>query len=333
MCAPEVLPITVVLATRNRAASAARAAASILRSSYSEYRLCIIDQSDDASTRVALASIADHPRVTIIAAPARGLSAARNLGIAQSHTPLIAFTDDDCEPGPQWLNAIADAFAADPAIGVVFGTVNAPVYDRSTGFIPAYRVPVAFTAQSIKQKSSIEGFGANMAVRRTIWQALGGFDELMGVGSLFCAGEDTDFAIRALIAGHKVHESPVAVVTHFGFRRWDESRLTIGGYMVGLGAANAKMLRLGGRRAWKPIADLAWRWFAARPVADLNHVPPRLHRLFAFAHGAWKGMLKPLDRETGCFTNPAELSQHGSSGHAVRREKKKPPMGCARGKR
>jgi hypothetical protein len=165
-------------------------------------------------------------------------------------------------------------------------------------------VPVAFTAASLAHKSSIEGFGANMAIRRTTWLALGGFDESMGAGSHFCAGEDTDFAIRALICGHKVHESPWPVVTHYGFRRWDEARATIAGYMVGLGAANAKMLRLGGVRACRPIARLAWRWLTAGPVADLNHVPPRIQRLVAFVRGASKGLLKRLDRKTGCFSPP-----------------------------
>jgi glycosyltransferase involved in cell wall biosynthesis len=303
-----ITPITVILATRNRPALAPRAAASILRSPYPAFHLRIIDQSDDASTRLALQSIADDPRVTIVAAPPRGLAASRNLGVAQSDTPLIAFTDDDCEAAPHWLPAIADAFAADPGIGLMFGTVNAPQYDRGRGFIPAYRVAVAVTAHSLRQKSSIEGFGANMALRRTIWQDLGGFDELMGAGSRFRAGEDTDFTIRALIAGHKVHECPVAVVTHFGFRRWDEAGGTIAGYMIGLGAAHAKMLRLGGLHAWQPVAELAWRWLAARPVADLNHLPPRFARLIGFVQGVWKGLLSPLDCRTGHFGTSARTS-------------------------
>jgi hypothetical protein len=300
-CAPQAVPITVVLATRNRAAAAPRAAAAIMRSAYPDFRLCIVDQSDDAATRIALARIARDPRITLVTASARGLAAARNQGIRHSHTPLVAFTDDDCVATPQWLAAIADAFALDPAIGVIFGTVAAPAYDRARGFIPAYGVARAFTAHSVAQKSLIEGFGASMAVRRTTWETLGGFDELMGAGSALCAGEDTDFAIRALIAGYKVHETPAAVVTHFGFRAWGEAHATIAGYMTGLGAANAKMLRLGGIRAWPPVAQLAWRWMAGHPVADLNHVPPRFRRLLPFLRGAWRGLHAPLDRRTGRF--------------------------------
>ena len=299
---PPVVPITVVLATRNRAATAARAAASILRSRYPDFRLCIVDQSSDGSTRAAMADIVRDPRVTFVAAVPTGVAAARNLGIAHSDTPLLACTDDDCEATPEWLDRIAATFAADPAIGIVFGTVNAPTYDRTTGFIPAYRVPRTFTAHSIAQKASIEGFGANMAMRRSVWQVLGGFDEAMGVGSTFCAGEETDLAIRALVAGHKVHEAPEPAVTHFGFRRWDEAHLTIAGYMFGLGAANAKMLRLAGWRAWRPLTSLAWRWLATGPVADLNHVPPRLQRLRPFLRGAWLGLRTPLDRATGRFS-------------------------------
>jgi GT2 family glycosyltransferase len=298
---PRVVPITVVLATRNRAAAAARASGSILRSRYPDFCLRIVDQSDDGSTRAALADAARDPRVTIVTAPPRGVAAARNLGIAQSDTPIVACTDDDCEAPPEWLDAIAATFAADPTIAIVFGTVNAPAYDRTRGFIPAYRAPRACTAHSIAQKASVEGLGANMAMRRSAWQALGGFDETMGVGSTFRAGEETDLAIRALIAGHRVHEAPEVAVVHFGFRRWDEARRTVAGYMFGLGAANAKMLRLAGWRACNPLARLAWRWLAAGPVADLNHVPPRLQRLRPFVRGAWLGLRTPLDRATGHF--------------------------------
>jgi hypothetical protein len=69
--------------------------------------------------------------------------------------------------------------------------------------------------------------------------------------------------------------------------------------MYGLGAANAKMLRLGGVRALVPIGQLAWRWLVGSPVVDLNHRPPHLVRLRAFLRGAWFGMRTPLDRDTG----------------------------------
>ena len=295
------VPITVVLATRNRPGGAARAAQSILASDYPSYAVIIVDQSDDASTRAALRGVSDDPRITVIETPPQGLAAARNLGVAQCRTPLVAFTDDDCVAAPGWLAGFADAFAADPAVGIVFGSVVATAYDRGAGFIPAYLVVRARTARSLAGKPTVEGIGACMAVRRTTWETLGGFDESLGAGSALCAGEDTDFAVRTLIAGGSVHETPAASVTHLGFRRWDEGPATIAGYMIGLGAVHAKMLRLAGLGALGPLTALAWRWLARGPVVDLNHRPPRVARLAAFLRGAWSGWRKPLDRHRGHF--------------------------------
>ena len=74
--------------------------------------------------------------------------------------------------------------------------------------------------------------------------------------------------------------------------------------MLGLGAANAKMLRLGGFAALKPIGDLAWRWLAGEPIVDLNHHPPRMRRLWAFLSGAWLAWREPLNRSSGRFLRP-----------------------------
>jgi hypothetical protein len=68
------------------------------------------------------------------------------------------------------------------------------------------------------------------------------------------------------------------------------------------------MLRLGGLNAWQPMAKLAWRWLAARPVADLNHVPPRFLRLIAFVQGVFRGLLNPLNVTTGHFDPRAQTA-------------------------
>jgi GT2 family glycosyltransferase len=322
------VPIAVVLATRNRASGALRAARSILVCDHPSFTLCIVDQSDDAATRSALAELAADPRVEVIATAPRGLSAARNLGVARSRAPLIAFTDDDCTAEPGWLAALAAAFARDPDVGLVFGQVVAAPYDRGSGFITAYGVARPQTVRSLGRKSRVEGIGACMAVRRTAWDALGGFDESLGVGTALCAGEDTDFAVRVLIAGGSVHETPAARVVHHGFRSWDEGRATIAGYMIGLGAVHVKMLRLARLRAAQPMSALAWRWLTRGPVVDLNHRPPRLRRLSAFLRGAWRGWRLPLDRRSGHFRAPSARAEEAQP---IDRNPRAPGSGPASG--
>jgi hypothetical protein len=230
-----------------------------------------------------------------------GIAVARNLGVAASTAPFIAFTDDDCEVDADWLNAVAAPFLQEARIGVVLGSVIAAPYDRAAGFTPAYQVPRPFVARSIVSKARIEGIGACMAVSRSAWEALHGFDEQLGTGGLLRAGEETDLVMRALVRGVWVSETPEARVTHSGFRTWDEGRPLIEGYMQGLGAANAKMLRLGGARALVPLSALAWRWLIGGPAIDLNHRPPHLVRLRSFLRGVIEGLRLSIDPRTGHF--------------------------------
>ena len=124
--------------------------------------------------------------------------------------------------------------------------------------------------RNIREKARVEGVGACMAIRRSLLNALGGFDEELGAGAQLYSAEDTDIAVRALLAGFYVCETPDAAVYHYGFRSWDVRDRVVHGYMVGLGAASVKMLRLGKRQAIRPIAALAWRWLAKHPVVDLK---------------------------------------------------------------
>ncbi|MBK9242117.1 MAG: glycosyltransferase [Acidobacteria bacterium] len=295
--------IAVVIATRGRPADAARAVRCLLQTpGVSE--VCVIDQSDDGATLQSLADIAPDPRMSVTHCPPDGLGAARNRGMRRCTAPLVAFTDDDCDPDPGWAVAAASAFESDPRIGLVFGAVQALPYDRSAGFIPAYPSPRAYTGRDVRDKPRIEGMGACMAVRRSVWERLGGFDETFGAGGFFRSGEDTDFAIRTLAFGYWVAETPDAIVIHRGFRTWQQGTTLVESYMFGLGAANAKLLRLRGWKALAPIAALGRRWLTGHPVVDLNHLPPRLLRLRAFLRGAWTAMRMPIDPATGLFVAP-----------------------------
>jgi glycosyltransferase involved in cell wall biosynthesis len=284
----------VILATRNRPEGAVRAARSILASAV-PLELIVIDQSDDSLTIEGLASFASDCRLSVVKSTEIGLARARNMGWRRTSAELLAFTDDDCEACPGWLEGLATALAYDERIGVVFGAVRAPDYDRSKGFVMAYAPPQFHIAREIREKAYVEGVGACMAVRRSMLVALGGFDEELGSGARLCSAEDTDIGVRALLAGFYVCETPDAAVSHHGFRNWDVGARVIHGYMVGLGATNAKMLRLGKLQAIRPIVALAWRWLAKNPVVDLNHRPPRMARLRAFLFGFRAGLSMSLD--------------------------------------
>lgn len=125
----------------------------------------------------------------------RGVSAKRNAGWRAASSELVAFTDDDCEPVPGWLDACADV-AADADL--VAGPVRPHPEDTATGL----------WARTVTAEQP--GFypGCNLVVRRELLERVGGFDEGLH------GGEDTDLAWRVREAGGRAAWAQDGVVWH-----------------------------------------------------------------------------------------------------------------------
>lgn len=300
-------PIGVVLATRDRGALPAAALRSIHVAGDPPSEVVVIDQSRDDRTAAALAPFLDDPRVTLIRSRSVGLSRARNEGIAACRSELLAMTDDDCEVLPGWLAALAGVFASEDRIGVVFGSVRSAADEDREGFVPVYTVSALRVDRGRDPRRQIDGIGACMAIRRRTWAEIGGFDEMLGAGARFPAGDEGDFAVRALAAGWAVAETPDAAVIHRGFRPWPEARDLVGAYARGTGAMMAKHVRRRTGGATRLLTRMAWSWVrgGTHEAARLDGAPHRRMRLQAFARGFAEGLRLPIDPETCRYRLPS----------------------------
>src|SRR3954462_4455264 len=82
--------------------------------------LVVSRRGDDATQEV----VTEHPaplatKLVLVDTP--GLVAAPNAGLEQAHGDVIAFTDDDARPHPDWLERIEQAFLADASLGGIGG--------------------------------------------------------------------------------------------------------------------------------------------------------------------------------------------------------------------
>jgi glycosyltransferase involved in cell wall biosynthesis len=235
--------LSVVVPTRNRPDHVGPCVASILANPGS-FELVLIDQSDTDATELAMQPYLRDPRFRIVRTTTRGASNARNLGVSGSSRPLIAFTDDDCRVAADWLRQVAKIFATDPAADIVYGRVTIPKHLQGKGFAADFEPRRREYHGEFPAVDVPWGIGANMSVRRSLFERIGGFDVLLGPGAPFNASEEFDLMIRALASGSKVVNAAEVQVEHFGVREGDDASNLMRGYGVSVGATLAKHVRL-----------------------------------------------------------------------------------------
>ena len=212
------------------------------RSTRTPDRLLVVDS---ASVSPVVGEVARDAGADLVRCEIPGLGRARNAGLAHVREDLVAFTDDDCLPEPQWLERIVQAFSDLSEPGFITGQVRADVLPtgRATltlGLTDEVESRVLGTGDDPR----LFGHGANMAWRRRDLERIGGFDEAMGVGSILRAGEDVDAWWRATAAGVTGLYVPNVLVFH---RQWRSRRAALRsyyGYGVGLGAVTLKRARV-----------------------------------------------------------------------------------------
>lgn len=296
--------VTVVLCTRNRGPSFAATLDSLLAMEPPADAILVIDQSDDPHSRDAMAALCDvgTARVRYTRQDAVGLARARNLGLAESPTDLVAFTDDDCTVPVDFVDTLRSAATRWPTAGLLFGSVRAGPHDERAGLIPCTGRDAPFVAHRVAQQAELGAMGACMVLRRSALPAAHGFDPCLGAGSAFHAAEDTDLILRALELGIAVVETPSMHVVHHGFRSWDDVRVLADHYLFGTAAVYAKHMRRHPLDMSVLLARVAVRWWrgTSRVTYFAAH-SPRGPRLAAFVRGFARGWRTRIDRRTGHF--------------------------------
>jgi GT2 family glycosyltransferase len=305
-------PISVVISTRNRGASIIAPVKSILSNNYPDFEVVVLDQSETGLTREALQPFMANPNFNYIHSSSRGLGIGHNLAVKQARNELIAITDDDCEVPPDWLERLAEAFSSDSRIGLVFGNVLASEYDILTGYIPVFErnQPRLLTSINDDLYQGL-GIGACLGIKRSAWQSVEGFDEMLGPGSPFGSLEDRDMGIRLLLAGYYVYQTPTFSVIHSGFRNNEQLPVLAFQDWFGFGSCYAKYLKCG----FFNLTDyfLIKMWFHRALLPSLRKLI-KYHRIgsitpiFSFWVGFFISLLTPLDRTNSKFMNKKSIA-------------------------
>lgn len=110
------MKIDIIIPTFNRSQWISRAVDSVLNQSYQDFSLYVIDDGSTDETQKILEVYASNPKITLIKQSNKGVSAARNLGVRNSHNEWISFLDSDDEWLPHKLAAQIEYLNRHPQI-------------------------------------------------------------------------------------------------------------------------------------------------------------------------------------------------------------------------
>ena len=237
--------ISLVICTRDRPRDLDRCLASLPFQHRQPDQVVVVD---NASRTNGTRQVTERHGVIYLREDRPGLDIARNRGAAVSSGDIVAYTDDDTVLHPSWLRRIENAFDAKEiwaVTGLAFPAeleteaqcLFEKVWSFGRGFQRRDFGPL-FYSDTRKQASPAWeiGAGANMAVRREVFDKIGGFDERLDVGAAGGSG-DSEFWNRILHAGGVCRYEPGAVIYHFHRRTLEGLRAQIRAYMRGHVAA------------------------------------------------------------------------------------------------
>jgi GT2 family glycosyltransferase len=238
------LPLSsLIICSRNRPKLLLDTVESILRGNWVPTELVIVDQSTESHPDLSGMKTERPCVIRYIHSRTVGVGVGRNIGISSSRHDILVFIDDDMFVAPDWLNNLLPAIIKAGPHGVVTGQVRSVDSEVPGGIAPSTKDD---TEQAVYQGRIGKDvlFTGNMGTYRSIFNAIGAFDERLGPGTAFPAAEDNDFGFRLLESGYCICYVPEAILYHRAWRSKRENLSLEWGYGVGRGAYYAKHMSL-----------------------------------------------------------------------------------------
>ncbi len=237
---------------------------------YRHFEIVLVDDgSKDDTQQIVATWLADRhatagPEFVSVIQSNMGLSYARNAGAHAATGAVLAYTDSDCMPDPDWLYYLVGTLLSGDFAGVGGPNISPPAVNWIQAAVaaapggPSHVLLTDVIAEHIP--------GCNMAFHRWAFDSVGGFDP-----EYRKAGDDVDFCWRLQSLGGVIAFSPSAIVWHYrrftlhAFRKQQE----------GYGEAEA-MLRFKHLIFFGPTGQAKWKgqiygaprftWLLNRPI-------------------------------------------------------------------
>jgi GT2 family glycosyltransferase len=225
------LKLSVLIPTWRRPESLARGLQALCVQDRLPDQLVLVIRDEDEATRALLSKLTLPFPVEVVAPPKSGVVAALNAGFDRADGDVVAITDDDTEPLPDWLTRIEAHFEADPKLGALGGR------DRIVGTDSAGDGDEQLVVGSVRWFGRVTGNhhlgagparrvdivkGADMAVRGAAIENKRLDTALLGSGAEHHWEIDLSLAIEA--AGWSLVYDPAVEVLHHEAERFGGQR-------------------------------------------------------------------------------------------------------------
>ena len=200
-----------------------------------QWEVIVVDNNSKDHTRKLVGEAQrEWPLLRYEFEQAQGLSHARNKGIAVAQGDVLLFTDDDVVPEPDWMEVTLNGLEktnADACGGYIAPIWETPppawLTERFYGFLA---IRTDHTDDYPITSATQAPFGANMAIKKSVFDQVGLFDTSRGrKGNVLASGEDGELFERILAADFKAiflgqsrvhHKVESFRLTKRYFRRW-----------------------------------------------------------------------------------------------------------------
>ncbi|WP_013334394.1 glycosyltransferase [Gloeothece verrucosa] len=263
---------TVAVCTRDRPEDIKRCLEALMNLPDDGQETIVIDNcpSTDITQKIVLEN---YPKVKYIREDRPGSSAARNRALKEAKHDIVAFTDDDATPDPNWLRSLVRNFD-DPRVLCVTGQVMPLELENEAqewfeSYSPlgrGFKRLVFDGIEAHRYHVARIGVSANMALHKKLLETVGNFDEILGVGTPTRCGEDHDLFSRILAQGYKIVYDPTALSWHRHRRTWPEMSKTLYGYGTGVYAFWTRSLLVEGELG---VLLLPMGWFLNQQLPNI----------------------------------------------------------------
>ena len=231
---------SLIMATYGRTEEVQNFLATVSHQTHPNFELIIVDQNHDDRLVPLIGQYESTLSILHLRSALKGLSVSRNLGISNASGDILLFPDDDCEYPPVFLQRLAQLFIEHKEAALI----SVRIIDKHRHTPVMIKCPVNSCRITLRNMWFTITSGS-FAVRRSVVEYLEiQFDQRFGLGGIYKAAEEIDFAARILKKRVVALYFPDVVVFHPEKERTEtqENIVRLQSYAYGTGAVCAKLL-------------------------------------------------------------------------------------------